>query len=134
MERDIALGIEGFGFGGYLMRLGPLGGPQQSIPQMAEQMPFARGADLRAHLSRLKMVPDELAHERQLLEEGLRRGITPPRAILAGVVPQFDAVISGRLQPLREPFARSYPDLNASDAAQLKAEGDAACEIGRAHV
>ena len=128
IERDLAMGIEGFRFGGHLLVLGPLGGPQQSIPQMSEQMPFARAADLRAHLARLRLVPGELAHERELLQEGLRRGITPPRAILSGVVPQFDAVIAGRLQPLREPFARGYADLDATQAAALQAEGDAACD------
>ncbi len=128
VERDLAMGIEGFGFGGHLLVLGPLGGPQQSIPQMTEQMPFAKGDDLRAHLSRLKQVPQELTHQRQLLEEGLRRGVTPPKAILAGVVPQFDAVLAGRLQPLREPFARTYADLDAAQAADLRAQGDAACD------
>ena len=128
IERDLAMGVDGFAFGGHLLVVGPLGGPQQSIPQMTEQMPFARADDLRAHLSRLRLVPGELAHARETLEEGLRRGVTPPRAILPGVVPQFDAVIAGRLQPLREPFARAYPDLDPAQAAALKAEGDAACD------
>jgi uncharacterized protein (DUF885 family) len=128
IERDLALEIEGHRFGGHLLLLGPLGGPQQSVPQMNEQMPFARGDDLRAHLSRLRQVPQSLRDQRQVLAEGLRRGITPPRAILAGVVPQFDAVVQGGLPALREPFDRAYPDLSAEQSAALKAEGHAAAD------
>ena len=117
IERDLQMGIEGFAFGGHLLVVGPLGGPQQWVPQMTEQMPFGRADDLRAHLSRLKLVPGALAEQQALLAEGLRRGITPPRAILPGVVPQFDAVMGGKLQPLREPFARTYADLDPAEAA-----------------
>jgi len=128
IERDLAMEIEGHGFGGHLMILGPLQGPQQSVPQMNEQMPFARAEDLRAHLARLRAVPQSLREQRALLAEGLRRGITPPRAILAGVPPQFDAVIAGGLPALREPFERTYPDLGAEQAAALRVEGAAATD------
>jgi uncharacterized protein (DUF885 family) len=128
VERELAMDLEGHRFGGHLLVLGPLGGPQQSVPQMNEQMPFACADDLRAHLSRLRMVPGSLRDQRALLEEGLRRGITPPRAILAGVVPQFDAVIAGGLPALREPFNRTYPDLDAPAASVLRAEGGRAID------
>jgi hypothetical protein len=120
--------LEGHRFAGYLLVLGPLGGPQQSVPQMVELMPFPRADDLRNHLARLTMVPQALRNERALLEEGLRRGITPPKAILAGVPSQFDAVIAGKLQALREPFERIYPDLSPEQAAQLKEQGNVAVD------
>jgi uncharacterized protein (DUF885 family) len=128
IERDLAMEIEGHGFGGHLMILGPLQGPQQSVPQMNEQMPFARADDLRAHLSRMRAVPQSLRDQRALMAEGLRRGITPPKAILAGVPPQFDAVITGGLPTLREPFDRTYPDLSAEQAAALRTDGAAAAD------
>jgi uncharacterized protein (DUF885 family) len=128
IERELSMDLEGHRFAGYLLVLGPLGGPQQSVPQMVEQMPLARADDLRNHLARLTMVPQALRNERALLEEGLRRGITPPKAILAGVPMQFDAVIAGKLQALREPFERTYPDLSPEQAAQLKAQGNAAVD------
>ncbi|NBV64627.1 MAG: DUF885 family protein, partial [Planctomycetes bacterium] len=52
IERDLSMDLEGHRFAGYLLVLGPLGGPQQSVPQMVEQMPFARADDLRNHLAR----------------------------------------------------------------------------------
>ena len=128
IERDLAMEIEGHGFGGHLLLLGPLGGPQQSVPQMNEQMPFARADDLRAHLSRMRAVPQSLRDQQALLVEGLRRGITPPKAILGGIAPQFDAVIAGGLPTLREPFDRTYPDLTAEQAAALRTEGAAAAD------
>ncbi len=128
IERDLAMEIEGHGFGGHLLVLGPLGGPQQSVPQMNEQMPFARADDLRAHLSRMRAVPQSLRNQQTLLAEGLRRGITPPKAILGGIVPQFDAVIAGGLPTLREPFERTYPDLTAEQATSLRTEGAAAAD------
>jgi uncharacterized protein (DUF885 family) len=128
IERDLAMEIEGHGFGGHLLVLGPLGGPQQSVPQMNEQMPFARADDLRAHLSRMRAVPQSLRDQKALLAEGLRRGITPPKAILAGIPPQFDAVIAAGLPTLREPFDRTYPDLAPDEATALRAEGAAAAD------
>jgi len=128
IERDLAMELEGFGFGGHLLVVGPLGGPQQSVPQMTEQMPFVRAEHLRNHLARLRMVPQSLRDQRALLELGLHRGITPPKMILTGITPQFDAVIAGKLQALREPFSRSYADLSQADAAALKTQGDAAVD------
>ncbi len=40
IERDLSMDLEGHRFAGYLLVLGPLGGPQQSVPQMVEQMPL----------------------------------------------------------------------------------------------
>jgi uncharacterized protein (DUF885 family) len=126
--RDLQMEFDGHRFGGHLLLVGPLGGPQQSVPQMHERVPMARADDLRHHLARLQAVPRSLQDQRAVLQEGLRRGVTPPKAILSGVVPQFDAVLAGKLQTLREPFARSWTDLTPEQVADLRARGDAACE------
>ncbi len=128
IERDLAMGIEGHAFGGYTLVVGPLGGPQQSVPQMCEQMPFARAEDVRNHLERLRAVPQSLRDQRVLLEKGLQLHITPAKATLGGVPAQFDAVIAGKLEVLREPFRRTYPDLSPTQAAELKTAGDAAAD------
>jgi uncharacterized protein (DUF885 family) len=128
VRRDLAMEVSGHRFGGFLLLLGPLGGPQQSVPQMTDRVPMARVEDVRNHLARLRAVPASLQAQRAVLQEGVRRGITPPKAILPGVVPQFDAVIQGRLQALREPFGRTWTGLSPEAQAELHRQGDAAVD------
>jgi uncharacterized protein (DUF885 family) len=128
IRRDLAMEVAGHRFGGFLLLVGPLGGPQQSVPQMTDRVPMARVEDVRHHLARLRAVPASLQAQRALLQEGVRRGITPPKAILPGVVPQFDAVIQGRLQALREPFGRAWTGLSPTEQAALQRDGDAAVD------
>ena len=102
--RDLSLDVQAQKFLGHLLVIGPLGGPQQSIAQMCDRMPFERANDLQAHAARLEQVPKQLADDQALLEEGLRQHITPAKVILQGIDAQFAAVIAGKLDTLRAPF------------------------------
>ncbi|MCE9618718.1 MAG: DUF885 domain-containing protein [Planctomycetes bacterium] len=126
--RDLELSVQSQKFQEHLLVIGPLGGPQQNIPQMSERMPFERGRDLEAHAARLEQVPKQLADQQALLEEGLRLHITQPKVILQGMDSQFDAVIAGKLEALRAPFLRTYPDLTPEQKQALAARGDKAIE------
>ena len=126
--RDLSLDVQAQKFLGHLIVIGPLGGPQQSIAQMCDRMPFERANDLQAHAARLEQVPKQLADDQLLLEEGLRQHITPAKVILQGIDAQFGAVIAGKLDTLRAPFLREYPDVTPEMRAQLLARADKAIE------
>jgi uncharacterized protein (DUF885 family) len=126
--RDLSLDVQAQKFLGHLLVIGPLGGPQQSIAQMCDRMPFERANDLQAHAARLEQVPKQLADDQALLEEGLRQHITPAKVILQGIDAQFAAVIDGKLDTLRAPFLREYPDVTPEMRAQLLERADKAIE------
>ena len=126
--RDLSLDVQAQKFLGHLLVIGPLGGPQQSIAQMCDRMPFERANDLQAHAARLEQVPKQLAADQALLEEGLRQHITPAKVILQGIDAQFAAVIAGKLDTLRAPFLREYPDVPPEMRAQLLERADKAIE------
>ena len=124
--RDLSLDVQAQKFLGHLIVIGPLGGPQQSIAQMCDRMPFERANDLQAHAARLEQVPKQLSDDQLLLEDGLRQHITPAKVILQGIDAQFAAVIAGKLDTLRAPFLREYPDVTPEMRAQLLARADKA--------
>ena len=126
--RDLSLDAQAQKFLGHLLVIGPLGGPQQSIAQMCDRMPFERVTDLQAHAARLEQVPKQLADDLALLQDGLRQHITPAKVILQGIDAQFAAVIAGKLDTLRAPFLREYPDMTPEMRAQLLERADKAIE------
>ena len=126
--RDLSLDVQSQKFLGHLLVIGPLGGPQQSIAQMCDRMPFERATDLQAHAARLEQVPKQLADDLALLQDGLRQHITPAKVILQGIDAQFAAVIAGKLDTLRAPFLREYPDMTPEMRAQLLERADKAIE------
>ena len=126
--RDLSLDVQAQKFLGHLLVIGPLGGPQQSIAQMCDRMPFERVTDLQAHAARLEQVPKQLADDLALLQDGLRQHITPAKVILQGIDAQFAAVIAGKLDTLRAPFLREYPDMTPEMRAQLLERADKAIE------
>ena len=126
--RDLSLDVQAQKFLGHLLVIGPLGGPQQSIAQMCDRMPFERATDLQAHAARLEQVPKQLADDLALLQDGLRQHITPAKVILQGIDAQFAAVIAGKLDTLRAPFLREYPDMTPEMRAQLLERADKAIE------
>ena len=126
--RDLSLDIQAQKFLGHLLVIGPLGGPQQSIAQMCDRMPFERVTDLQAHAARLEQVPKQLADDLALLQDGLRQHITPAKVILQGIDAQFAAMIAGKLDTLRAPFLREYPDMTPEMRAQLLERADKAIE------
>jgi len=91
-------------------------------------MPFERATDLQAHAARLEQVPKQLADDQALLQDGLRQHITPAKVILQGIDAQFAAVIAGKLDTLRAPFLREYPDMTPEMRAQLLERADKAIE------
>lgn len=77
--------IEGTAFPTELMAISQMDGPQRMIPSMMTIMPLFDTGDCDNILARLKTLPDYIAQNIELLAEGLKQGITPPRRVMGEV-------------------------------------------------
>jgi uncharacterized protein (DUF885 family) len=120
LVRDLRLSEEGHRFRTFLMPVGGRGGPQQQIPQMADRMPFRTEADYVNFLKRLSAVPQSVRDIQELMAMGVKDGLVPPKATMTDLPAQFDAVLRGKLDQLRAPFARMPDSIPAARQAELR--------------
>ena len=88
-ERQVRETLDGDRFPGELMPLDQTGGVPASVPQVLAMMPAFTVADYEDLLARMEAVPTVVDQHIALMEEGLRRGITPPRLLLGQVPSQL---------------------------------------------
>ncbi|MCB1009085.1 MAG: DUF885 domain-containing protein [Acidobacteria bacterium] len=112
-------------FGEHLLPLNADSGFHTSFALLARQVPLSTVADYENYLARLRALPRALDQNVALLAEGLRRGITVPRATLAGIDETLRPLAEGapEAHPLYEPFARVPPTFDAETGERLKREG-----------
>lgn len=122
LKRDLQEGVDGHRFRGFLMPISGRGGPQQDIPQMAENMPFATATDYANYIKRLQAVPQAIRDVRELMKLGVKEGRVPPKATMTELPAQFEAVIMGKLEPLRAPFARMPASITPPERQLLIAQ------------
>lgn len=122
LVRQLQEGVDGHRFRSFLMPVGGRGGPQQSIPLMAENVPFATEENYENYLKRLTAVPQLVRDTQRLLEMGVAEGRVPPKATMTDLPAQFEAVIRGQLEPLRAPFARMPASISAERQAEMRVE------------
>ncbi len=118
LRRELEQAIRSFDAGEWLLAVGRLHGPQLTVPRSAEAARFERVADYEDYLARLTWLPANLTATKELLALGIERGVTPPKVVLEGVPAQFEAVLRGGLDELREPFLQ-WP---ASIPKEMRAE------------
>jgi uncharacterized protein (DUF885 family) len=101
-----------------LTPVGPLGGPQQWVLQMATRTPYTTPTQLAALAQRYAKIPRYLQQEIQNLRQGLKEGRTPPRVVLKRVVKQalMHTSEATRADPSSHPLFKPY--LQASPALQ----------------
>jgi uncharacterized protein (DUF885 family) len=124
LVRQLDESVAGHRFRAFLMPVGGRGGPQQEIPQMADRIPMRTPEDFSNFVKRLSAVPQMVRDVRSLMEVGIAEGRIPPRATMVDVPAQFDAVVAGRLEPLRVALATLPDSMPAGDQAQLRADAD----------
>jgi uncharacterized protein (DUF885 family) len=92
-----------------------MGGIQQGSASTLATMPHQTVADYEDILARLQALPRNVEQNLQLLQEGLKKGFTPPKLMLrdvpkqiAGLIPA-DPLASPLLQPFTE-FPSGFPE------------------------
>jgi uncharacterized protein (DUF885 family) len=92
------------------MPISQMGGVQQGAAETVSTMPNRSVADYEDILARLEALPAYVEQQQALLQEGLKRGYTPPRLMLRDVPKQIADLIPADplASALLEPF-KSFP-------------------------
>lgn len=109
---DLDLSIEGQKFPTEYLVVDQMGGPHQGLPQLLLSMRTGNEKDYRDRIERLGHAPEWIGQYVRLLQEGLAKGITPPRSTLLAVPKQIDAVLDP--DPKKNPLMRSFDDMPSS--------------------
>jgi len=114
---DTELRVDGYRFPEELMPLTQLNGLQQSMPRTFQIMPHQTVSDYRDILARLQGVAALVRQQTVLLEEGLERGITPPRITLRDLPDQVLKISPDEAEesPLFVHFAERPKAISESD-------------------
>lgn len=124
-EYELNNEIEGEKFPSELFALDQLDGPQFSLAQTAEQMPFDSVEDYENYVARLKSFPTFLDQITDLLKEGIKTRWVQPPGPLASIPKQ----ISGQLKadatdsPLFKPFDDFPESIPQADQDRLREAG-----------
>jgi uncharacterized protein (DUF885 family) len=123
-RRDGELSLEDNRFPGELLALNQLGGVQQNIPQVINQMSHGSVKQYEVILARLRAAPALVDQNIALLKRGVAAGVTEPRIILSKVPDQVLKVIpdDAMASSLLKPFTDFPPAMAEGDRDRLKAE------------
>lgn len=115
----------GYRFREELMPLNADSGFHTSFALVPQQMPFATVADYDRYLARLRAFPRYVDEQIALMREGLRAGITVPRAALSGAAAAFEPLVVGdpTEHVLWAPFEKMPAAISASDRDRLQKHG-----------
>ena len=123
-ELQLGNAIEGYRFRMFLAPIGGRYGLHQRIPQMGEHVRFSSYDDYDNYLKRLAQVPRRVHDTIDLLRLGLEEGRTPPAVTLHGLPTQFEAILDGGLDRLREPFKNMPPTVTEVQRETLRLRFD----------
>ena len=107
-----AIPIRGVTLGNLLMPINQLEGIQQDIPHVFAQMPTATREDYENIIARLEHVGPYVDQVIALMEQGLAKGMTPPKITLRDVPAQVQAQIVAdpleALETLKSPMLAAF--------------------------
>jgi uncharacterized protein (DUF885 family) len=116
--------IAAHSFGEDLLTLNADSGYHSEFPLIWQAMPFQTERQYQNYLARLRAFPRAMEQNTALLREGIRRGITVPRATLTGADAAARAlVVEPEQSALFTPFTRLPAQLPEAVRARLLAEG-----------
>jgi uncharacterized protein (DUF885 family) len=123
---------EAFKFDEHLMPLNADSGFHTDFALVPKQMAFATAADYDKYIARLKAFPTYVDGQIDLMREGLKKGMTIPRAALAGIESSIQPLIAddAMKSPLWEPFAKVPAAMDQATRDRVQNEGRAAIADG----
>ncbi len=116
--------VEGTRFPLELSQINQLSGVQQDVAQIFDTMPATTPAQLENEVARLRALPALVNQTIALMEEGLKRGVTPPQITLRDVPAQVLNQIPADpfASPLLKGFVNLPPTIPGEDGLRLRAE------------
>jgi uncharacterized protein (DUF885 family) len=116
---------ESFGFGEQYLTINADSGFHTGFPLIWQSMPFQTVKQYDNYLARLRAFPRYMDQNIALMREGLKRGMTVPKATLAGTEDSLKTLIvsDAEKSALWTPFSRIPPQLPAADRERLQKDG-----------
>ncbi len=110
-ERSLTQRIEEARFEPFLLAISQQDGIHIGFPQIVHSHPFRRADDYWNYAARLTAFGRSVEQTIAKLEQGIEKGIVPPRVTVAKVVPQIEALIVAdpKESPLWGPLAKEWP-------------------------
>jgi uncharacterized protein (DUF885 family) len=112
--RGLDESIEGEKYPSEFLVVDQMGGPHQGLPQLLQSMRTTNAKDYQDRIERLERVPEWVSQFVRLMQEGLTRGVTPPRATLLGIPKQVDPILDP--DPSKNPIMRAFDDMPSTIA------------------
>lgn len=115
-------------FNEHLMPLNADSGFHIGFALLWQQMPFASAPEYDKYIARLRAFPKYVEENMALMREGLRTGMTIPRAALPGVEMSIEPLIADdpTKSPLWEPFAKPPATFDQATRDRVQRDGRAA--------
>ncbi len=127
-ERQLEDAIADFEFGAWQIPLNADSGFHSAFTRLPEEVPLATVDDYRNYIARLEAWPAHMAAQIANMREGMRRGMTLPRAVLSGIEASIVAHVVER--PGQSVFFRPLERIPAHfpmrDRKQLSQRGQVA--------
>jgi uncharacterized protein (DUF885 family) len=124
LEWDLALAVEGHKFPSETLILDQLDGPQLSLPQLTQVIPFNAVEDYERYLARLAAIPRYFDQVTDLLRRGIEIGWTQPNGPLRGIPDQIQGQLGDETKsPFYAPFAHMPAAIPAAARNRLAAAG-----------
>lgn len=127
ISKRFAVEIEGFRFPDEYLPLNQMGGVQQEPARILSAMRANKAGDYENILARLRALPERIAQTIARMEQGLAKGITPPKVTLRDVPQQVLNLISGEPadSPLLAKFKKMPDAIPAADRERLRDQAQA---------
>jgi uncharacterized protein (DUF885 family) len=121
-EYNLSLALEGRRFPGELMPINQLEGVQESPATTIAQNPTANVKDYEDIIQRLRGIPQLIDQNIELMQAGLKKGVTPPRVTLRDVPQQIkNQIVANPMESaLLEPFKNFPAGITATEQERLR--------------
>lgn len=100
-------------------------GFQNEFGFVVDETPFRNKSDYETYISRLEKLPSYLDQNVENMRQGIKDGFTQPKAIMAGILPSFEAQVTSSAQthPFYAPFENMPDAISKKDASALREKG-----------
>jgi uncharacterized protein (DUF885 family) len=118
LKNTMELEKEGEKYPSELMPVNQIGGYHQLIVSVTDLTTFKTKKDIDDFLIRLQKIPVLVDQLISLMENGIKKGITPPKTTLTGVPEQIQNIIGN--DPAKSPLLKSLNDYLANQPVEQK--------------
>ncbi len=115
--------LDAASFHGEQMPVDSKSGPQVSLPQMCDSLPFKTAKQYTDYAARLEKIPTYLQQTTAQMRAGIAAGRVPPRVVMTGTPEQCFMLTSADMKetPALSPFFKPYRARPATDPAAVRA-------------